>query len=47
MDPLVLVDAVADCMAYEEKELCKIGNIAILLMIKVSGELFSHSEEVE
>jgi len=38
MDPLVVVDAVAECMAYEEKELCKIGNIAILIMFKVAGK---------
>ena len=38
MDPLVVVDAVAECMAYEEKELCKIGNIAILIMVKVAGK---------
>ena len=37
MDPLVVVDAIAECMAYEEKELCKIGNIAILIMFKVAG----------
>ena len=41
MDPLVVVDAVAECMAYEEKELCKIGNIAILIMFKVAGKLIA------
>lgn len=38
MDPLVVVDAVAECMAYEEKELCKIGNISIHIMLKVAGK---------
>ena len=41
MDPLVVVDAIAECMAYEEKELCKIGNLAILLMVKLSGKKLS------
>ena len=38
MDPLVLIDAIADCMAYEEKELCKLGNIAISLIIEVTSK---------
>ena len=42
MDPLVVVDAVAECMAYEEKELCKIGNIAILIMFRVAGKCKFH-----
>nr|XP_018666778.1 transformation/transcription domain-associated protein isoform X1 [Ciona intestinalis]XP_018666779.1 transformation/transcription domain-associated protein isoform X2 [Ciona intestinalis] len=44
MDPLVLVDAIAECMAYEEKELCKIGNIAILLMVKVGKTVLGSCE---
>lgn len=33
MDPCVLVDALSDVMGYEEKELCKPGNIVMLLML--------------
>lgn len=41
MDPLVLIDSIAECMAYEEKELCQIGNIAIGLVIDVASMPFS------
>ncbi|CAK8696388.1 unnamed protein product [Clavelina lepadiformis] len=44
MDPLVVVDAIADCMAYEEKELCKIGNIALLIIVKVTATVLGCRE---
>ncbi|KAI8515281.1 hypothetical protein Bbelb_060940, partial [Branchiostoma belcheri] len=37
MDPLVIVDAVAVCMSHEEKELCKIGEIALAIIIEVTA----------
>ena len=37
MDPLVVVDAIAQCMAFEDKEICLVGNFAILHMIKTAG----------
>ena len=36
MDPLVLIDAIAICMAYEEKELCKIGEVALAVIFDVA-----------
>ena len=33
MDPLVLIDAIASCMAYEEKELCKTGHVAMSFVV--------------
>ncbi|XP_077870553.1 transformation/transcription domain-associated protein [Saccoglossus kowalevskii] len=36
MDPHVLVEAIAACMAHEEKELCKTGQLAMSLMIETA-----------
>ncbi|GIY45230.1 hypothetical protein CDAR_3781 [Caerostris darwini] len=36
MDPLVLVDAIADVMGHEEKELCKPGSLALVIMLEIS-----------
>lgn len=33
MDPLVLVDAIAAIMGHEEKELCKPGGLALVVII--------------
>ncbi|XP_077554082.1 transformation/transcription domain-associated protein-like isoform X4 [Haemaphysalis longicornis] len=34
LDPGVLVDAIAAIMAHEEKELCKVGQLALLLIVE-------------
>ena len=37
MDPLVLMDAIASCMAYEEKELCKTGHLAMTFVVETAA----------
>uniref|UniRef100_UPI00358FE8D5 transformation/transcription domain-associated protein-like isoform X3 n=1 Tax=Myxine glutinosa TaxID=7769 RepID=UPI00358FE8D5 len=44
MDPLVLVDAIAVCMAYEEKELCKIGEVALAIVFDVASIIMGSKE---
>uniref|UniRef100_A0A8C4N824 Uncharacterized protein n=1 Tax=Eptatretus burgeri TaxID=7764 RepID=A0A8C4N824_EPTBU len=46
MDPLVLVDAIAVCMAYEEKELCKIGEVALAIVFDVASIIMGSKERV-
>ena len=36
MDPLVLIDALASIMGHEEKELCKPGHLALMLILDTS-----------
>ncbi|KAF3853360.1 hypothetical protein F7725_014048 [Dissostichus mawsoni] len=45
MDPLVLIDAIAICMAYEEKELCKIGEVALAVIFDVASIILGSKEE--
>ncbi|XP_049614451.1 transformation/transcription domain-associated protein isoform X2 [Syngnathus scovelli] len=44
MDPLVLIDAVAICMAYEERELCKIGEVALAVIFDVASIILGSKE---
>ncbi|XP_030610392.1 transformation/transcription domain-associated protein isoform X4 [Archocentrus centrarchus] len=44
MDPLVLIDAIAICMAYEEKELCKIGEVALAVIFDVASIILGSKE---
>ncbi|XP_077513657.1 transcription-associated protein Nipped-A isoform X4 [Amblyomma americanum] len=44
MDPAVLVDAVASIMAHEEKELCKVGQLAVLLITENSATVLTSRE---
>ena len=37
MDALVLMDAIAACMAYEEKELCKTGHLAMTFVVETAA----------
>ena len=37
MDALVLMDAIAACMAYEEKELCKTGHLAMSFVVETAA----------
>lgn len=46
MDPLVLIDAIAICMAYEEKELCKIGEVALAVIFDVASIILGSKERV-
>ena len=43
MDPLVIVDAITQCMSYEDKELCLVGNYAVLCMLKTAGKNDNYS----
>ncbi|XP_054624116.1 transformation/transcription domain-associated protein isoform X2 [Dunckerocampus dactyliophorus] len=44
MDPLVLIDAIAICMAYEEKELCKIGEVSLAVIFDVASIILGSKE---
>lgn len=46
MDPLVLIDAIAICMAYEEKELCKIGEVALAVIFDVATIILGSKDRV-
>lgn len=46
IDPLVLIDAIAICMAYEEKELCKIGEVALAVIFDVASIILGSKERV-
>ncbi|XP_072179557.1 transformation/transcription domain-associated protein-like [Diadema setosum] len=37
MDPHVLVDAISACMAHEEKELCKTGQLALTVIVETAA----------
>merc|ERR1719427_1903421 len=39
MDALVVVDAITQCMSYEDKELCPVGNYAVLQMLKTAASV--------
>lgn len=44
MDPLVIVDALVTIMGHEEKELCKPGHLAIVLILETSNKLLGSKE---
>lgn len=44
LDPLVLVDALAVIMGHEEKELCKPGHLALMLMLGTATTLLGSKE---
>lgn len=44
LDPLVLVDAIAVIMGHEEKELCKPGHLALMLMLGTATTLLGSKE---
>ena len=44
MDPLVLVDALATIMGHEEKELCKPGHLALVLMLDTATIVLGSKE---
>lgn len=44
LDPLVLIDALAIIMGHEEKELCKPGHLALVLMIETASTLLGSNE---
>ncbi|XP_049868860.1 transcription-associated protein 1 isoform X2 [Pectinophora gossypiella] len=44
LDPLVLIDAIAVVMGHEEKELCKPGHLALVLMIETAATVLGGKE---
>ncbi|XP_064456550.1 transformation/transcription domain-associated protein-like isoform X2 [Ornithodoros turicata] len=44
MDPTVLVDALAAIMAHEEKELCKVGQLALILIAENAATVLTSRE---
>lgn len=44
LDPLVLVDALAVIMGHEEKELCKPGNLAMVLILDTATYIMGNKE---
>lgn len=44
MDPLVLVDALAAVMGHEEKELCKPGHVALVLITSGAADILGSKE---
>lgn len=44
LDALVLVDAIAVVMGHEEKELCKPGHLALVLMIETAATVLGSKE---
>ena len=44
MDPLVLIDALAIIMGHEEKELCKPGHLAMVLILDTAANILGSKE---
>uniref|UniRef100_T1JAK1 Transformation/transcription domain-associated protein n=1 Tax=Strigamia maritima TaxID=126957 RepID=T1JAK1_STRMM len=44
MDPLVLVDAITVIMGHEEKELCKPGHLALVLLLDIAAMIVGSKE---
>lgn len=44
LDPLVLIDALAVIMGHEEKELCKPGQIAMVLILETATNIMGNKE---
>lgn len=44
LDPLVLIDALAAIMGHEEKELCKPGNLAMVLILETATNIMGSKE---
>ena len=46
MDTQILVDAIAAVMGHEEKELCKPGNVALMLILNTATIILGSQERV-
>lgn len=44
LDPLVLIDALTEIMGHEEKELCKPGNLAMVLILETATNIMGSKE---
>lgn len=46
LDPHVLIDAIATCMAHEEKELCKPGQVALNVILDTAAAILGSKYRV-
>ncbi len=46
MDPQVLIDALAVIMGHEEKELCKPGHLALVLILDTANAILGSKDRV-
>ncbi len=46
MDPLILIDAIATVMGYEEKELCKPGRLALAVIFGTATTILGSKKRV-
>ena len=46
MDTQILIDALAVIMGHEEKELCKPGNLALVLILDTASTILGSKEKV-
>lgn len=46
MDTQILIDALAVIMGHEEKELCKPGNLALVLILDTATTILGSKEKV-
>lgn len=46
MDFLVFIDVIVICMAYEEKEFCKIGEVVLVVIFDVVSIILGLKERV-
>ena len=46
LDPAVLIDAIATCMAHEEKELCKTGQLAMSFIVETAATVLGSKQRV-
>ena len=47
MDTQILIDALAVIMGHEEKELCKPGNLALVLILDTASTILGSKERVK
>lgn len=47
MDTQILIDALAVIMGHEEKELCKPGNLALVLILETATTILGSREKVK
>jgi transformation/transcription domain-associated protein len=45
MDPLVLIDSLAVIMGHEEKELCKPGHLALVLILETAINILGSKQK--
>ena len=46
LDPAVLIDSIATCMAHEEKELCKTGQLAMSFIVETAATVLGSKQRV-